>query len=95
MGTRACPDVEDSGAALAECDRLPLLERLLFAKKKRWVDFFRRSEIVSNRHRNVLSAIVERRQSRPEGRPRTAHTKWGWLLGRHTFPVIFQGFLSK
>ena len=88
----ACPDVENSGTALAKRDQLPILERVLSAKKKRRADFFRRPEVGSDGDRDVLPTIVERGQGRPEGRPWPVHIEIGMA---YTFPVVFQGFLSK
>jgi hypothetical protein len=72
MGTHTGSDVEDSRAASTERDRLPLLEGVLRAKKERRADFFRLAEVIPDRHADVLSPIVERRQSRPQRRPWSA-----------------------
>jgi hypothetical protein len=95
MGTRARPDVEDSEAALAERDRLPLLERFLFAKKNDgWT-----SSVGPKSFRTVTATSSPRSwnaaKADPSGDQEPLTQKWGWLLGRHTLPVIFQGFLSK
>ena len=34
-------------------------------------------------------------KANPSGDQEPLTQKWGWPLGRHTLPVIFQGFLSK
>ena len=82
MSAHACSDVENSSATLIQCQRLPVLKGLLPSEENRYVNLFRRSEIVSDAYGDVLSAIVERRQGRPERSPRPGQTKTGVAMSR-------------
>ena len=82
MGTHTRPEIEDSRTTMPEGDQLPLFERVLTTEKKRRTDFFRRAEVVSDRDRDVLPAIVECGEGRPERRPRPDQTRTG-VATRH------------